>query len=404
MSVWKMAWRNVWRNRRRTLVTIGAMSLALLVMILYSGIVAGYLERMQRTIVDLEMGDLQIHAEDYRSNPSIYTAIEDPQSLLADLDAAGYAASARLLASGLAAAGDSSAGVGFIGVDVERDAKVSDVYKHVAQGAWLDPAVPAGVVIGRRLGRTLNVGLGDELVVLSQAADGSMANDLYEVRGVLKGIGDAVDRTGVFMTEAAIRELFVFPDGAHRIIVRSPGSVEQAAAATEVEGLASGLEVMTWRQLHPTLSSMMDSVYSVLYVMFMIVYIAIGILILNAMLMAVFERIREFGVIKALGVGPGGVLRLIFAESAIQTGVSLLVGLALSAPSSWYLVTEGFELSSMAGLSISGVAFDPVWRSVVTTETYTGPIFTLVFIVALAVLYPAIKAARIRPVEAIRHQ
>jgi len=260
------------------------------------------------------------------------------------------------------------------------------------------------VVIGRRLARTLNVGPGDELVVLSQAADGSMANDLYEVRGVLKGIGDAVDRGGVFMTEAAFRKLFVFPGGAHRIVVRSPQKVLLAAAATEVEGLAPGLEVKTWRQLHPTLSSMMDSTSSVIYVMFSIVYLAIGILILNAMLMAVFERIREFGVIKALGVGPGGVLRLIFAESAIQTCVALLVGGLLSIPGSWYLATEGFEITSMAGVSISGVAFDPVWRSSISTETFTGPVIMLVVIVAIAVLYPAIKAARIRPVEAIRHQ
>jgi ABC-type lipoprotein release transport system permease subunit len=404
MSVWKMAWRNVWRNRRRTLATVGAMTLALLVMILYSGVVAGYLHRMQRNILDLELGDLQIHAENYRNDPSIYAAVEDPGALLARLDEAGYRSSARLLATGLAAAGDSSSGVGFIGVDVERDAQVSDVHKHVAEGEWLDPAASEGVVIGRRLARTLNVGLGDELVVLSQAADGSMANDLYRVRGVLKSIGDAVDRTGVFMTEAAFRELFVFTEGAHRIIVRSPAAVELAAAESEVVGLAPGLEVRTWRQLLPTLSSMMDSVSSVMYTMFLIIYLAIGILILNAMLMAVFERIREFGVLKALGVGPGGVLRLIFAETAIQTGVALLVGGLLSIPANWYLATEGLVLTGLGDLTVHGIAFDPVWRSVVTAETYTGPIFTLVFIVAIAVLYPAIKAARIRPVEAIHHQ
>jgi ABC-type lipoprotein release transport system permease subunit len=404
MSVWKMAWRNVWRNRRRTVATVGAMSLALLVMILYSGIVQGYLVRMRRNILDLELGDLQLHAVDYRNDPSIYTMIEAPEPLLAALDKAGYPASARLLASGLAAAGDSSAGVGFIGVDVERDARVSDVHKHVAEGTWLDPAAPTGVVIGRRLARTLNVGLGDELVVLSQAADGSMANDLYQVRGVLKSIGDAVDRSGVFMTDTAFRELFVFAEGAHRIIVRKPAAVELSAAEAEIKGLAAGLEVKTWRQLMPTLSSMMDSVSSVMYTMFLIIYLAIGILILNAMLMAVFERIREFGVIKALGVGPGGVLRLILTESAIQTAVALLVGGLLSIPSNWYLVTEGLVLTGLGGLTVHGIAFDPVWRSVVTTETYTGPVFTLVFIVAVAVLYPAIKAARIRPVEAIRHQ
>jgi ABC-type antimicrobial peptide transport system permease subunit len=138
--------------------------------------------------------------------------------------------------------------------------------------------------------------------------------------------------------------------------------------------------------------------------MFMIVYVAIGILILNAMLMAVFERVREFGVLKALGVGPLDVLRLILVESAIQTGIALLVGLGLSLPGLVYLSTVGIDLGRLAGISIVGIALDPVWRAAVNVATFTGPILTLVFIVSAAVIYPALKAALIRPVEAMRHQ
>ena len=368
-----MAWRGVWRNRRRSLVTVAATSFGLLVMILYHGIMEGYLASMERNILDLEVGDVQVFAGDYRENPSIYTRIEDPDGVLAALEAQGLRASPRLLAFGMAAAGDSSAGVSFRGIDVVRDTRVSRIHEQLAQGEWLDPADPHGVVLGRRIARTLGLGPGAEVLVLSQGADGSMAYDLYRVRGVLLGVSDAVDRTGMFMTDGAYRELFVVPSGVHQIIVRRPAGVSLLSTANRVQQAAGVLDVRTWRQLMPTLSSMLDSARSLIVVMFVIVYIAIGILILNAMLMAVFERVREFGVLKALGVSPFHVLRLILVESAIVTAVAIAVGVGLATPGLIYLRDVGLDLSSLAGVTILGIAMDPVWRAVITPDAFRLP-------------------------------
>jgi ABC-type lipoprotein release transport system permease subunit len=380
------------------------MSLALLVMILYAGLMEGYFRDMERNVLDLEVGDVQVFAEGYRDNPSIYTRIENPDQLLAPLDAEGFPASARLLAYGMAAAGESSAGVSFRGVDVARDARVSLVHEQVARGSWLDPEDPRGVVLGRRLARTLGVSPGSELVVLTQGTDGAMAYDLYTVRGVLKGIGDATDRTGVFMTAGAFRELLVVPDGVHQIIVRRPGEIDLPGTADRVHALARELDVKTWRQLLPTIASMLDSARGVMIAMFFIIYVAIGILILNAMLMAVFERVREFGVLKALGVGPFDVMRLMLVESAIQTGIAILVGVTLAVPGLWYLSNTGIDLAQLGGVTIMGIAWDPVWRAAVQADIFTRPILVLVVIVAAAVVYPALKAALIRPVDAMHHR
>ena len=404
MLILKMAWRNIGRNRRRTVVTVGAMAFGFYAMVIWFGMLQGLLNDMEDTVVEVELGDLQIHAPTYLEDPSLYTAIDDVDALLSRLEAAGFRASARLVGAGLAAAHDSAAGASLRGIDVQGNAGVSVISTRLAEGAWLDDGDPAGVVVGRRLARALDVAVGDELVVLSQTTDGAIANDLYTVRGILDSVSDGIDRSAVFLTDAAFRELFFMPEGAHEIVVRKPDDVVLAAALETVQGLAPGLDTQSWRSLVPTLATYLDSARQMMGIVSAIIYIVIAILILNAMLMAVFERIREFGVLKALGVEPRQVLSLIIAESALQTGLALGLGLALSLPTLWYLVEFGIDTGALGGVSVIGATFATVWQAAVSPATFVTPAMTLILLVLLAVIYPALKAAWISPVEAMRHQ
>ena len=404
MGILKMAWRNIGRNRRRTAVTVGAMTLGLFAMVVYMAMMEGMLNDMEETIVEIDLGDLQIHAPTYLDDPSLYTVVDDVDALLGGLDAAGFRASARLVGAGLAAAHDSAAGASLRGVNVEDDARVSVIPTRLAEGAWLDEGDPFGVVVGRRLARSLNLALGDELVVLSQAADGGIANELYTVRGILDTVSDGVDRAAVFLTEGAFRELFFMPSGAHEIVVRKPDELDLDAALEAAQGLAPGLDTRSWRSLVPTIATYLDSARAAMAFVSAVVYIVIAILILNAMLMAVFERIREFGVLKALGVEPRQVLALIFVESAMQTGLALVAGMALAAPAVWYLIEFGIDTGGLGGVTVMGSTFATVWRAAASPDAFLVPTATLVLLVLLAVIYPALKAARISPVEAMRHQ
>jgi len=399
-----MAWRNVWRNRRRTLVTVAATTLAFTVMVLYSSLVQGYMQTMEANLLDLELGDVQVHAPEYRDDPSLYSSVDNASDLLRLFDERGFPASARLLGFGLGAAEDASAGVQLRGIDVVRDAQVSRISERVREGEWLDPGEPFEVVVGAQLARTLGVGPGDELVLLSQASDGSMANDLFVIRGVLWPVAESVDRAGVFLTEETFRSFFVVPTGAHEIIVRRPAGMELNALADAVRAVAPQQRVQTWRELSPTLATMLDSVQGMMVIVFLIIYIAIGILILNAMLMAVFERIREFGVLKAIGYAPTQVLLIIFWEVGILTGLAVTIGLVLAVPGLWYLVNVGIDVGSLGGMSMMGMVLDPVWRGIVEPSVITTPLFTLLFIVGLAAIYPAAKAAWISPIRAIQHR
>jgi ABC-type antimicrobial peptide transport system permease subunit len=136
---------------------------------------------------------------------------------------------------------------------------------------------------------------------------------------------------------------------------------------------------------------------------FFIIYVAVGILVLNAMLMAVFERIREFGVMKALGTSPWLVFRIIALEAAIQVGLSVALGLVLALPFAVYLQRSGLDVSVLAGTSVVGLSMPSVWYGLFDARTVSSPVLVLLFVIGLAVLWPATKAARLRPLDAMRY-
>ena len=403
MKTLTLASRNVYRNWHRTLVTTLAMAFACFIMILFAALMEGMIQGSEYQVVSMNMGDIQIHAEGYRDDPDLYTRIDNAGKLVASLEKQGFHAAPRIYGYGLAAANLASAGVHLRGIDLDHETQVTQLYKHLGRGAWLDEADAHGVVLGKKLAGTLGVELGDELVFVGQSADGFMANDLFRVRGILKSVSDGIDRTGMFMIMAALRELMAVPDGAHEIVVLRPDRASELAKATaEVEDVAAGYETKNWKQLMPVVARMLETADVQTVIMLVITYIAVATVILNAMLMSVFERIHEFGIMKAIGVSPWQIVRLIYAETIIQTIVASLLAFF----SGWwvadYYAQHGIDMSSMAGsISYGGIAFDPLWYAYVTPEALLAPVIFLFVIVALAVAYPAAKAALIRPVQAI---
>ncbi len=406
MSILKMAWRNVWRNYRRSLITIVAMIIALVVELLYAGLVTGLVMGMEDDATSMDLGDIQIFAPQYLTRPSLYDVVEDHEAITEELRARGYHVSPRLFSGGLAASGDSSAGVGFLGLDPVQDAEVLDLHQAVGEGEWLDESDPEGVLVGRGLARTLGLELGSEVVVLSQAADGSVANALFRVRGILQSVAAGMDRSTILMTEGAFRELMVLPEGAHKLIIRRPADVELEVAVAEVEAQVAGypVAVKSWKELNPFLAQYLDQVAGIVTIFYLIIYLAVAILILNAMLMAVYERIREFGVLKALGYGPLRVLVMMVFEGMLQAVIAFAVGLSLAAPGMWYLTVYGINAGRIGGMELAGLTMPAIWRADYSVGMAAVPVVLLFVIVFVAVIIPAVKAARISPVEAMQHQ
>lgn len=380
------------------------MAFALWTMVLYAGLVEGMILGMEGDVLDLEVGEIQVVAEGYRDDPSLYRVIEDPEAVLARLDELDYPASARLLGGGLCAVDEESAGVQLVGLNVQRDAGVTLISERVAEGAWLTEGDVQGVVIGRKLARTIDAHIGDELLVLSQGWEGGLAADLYTVRGILGTVGASVDSGTVFMSEVAFRALLDVPTGAHQITVRVPKDTDLVAATAQIEAFDDGLDAMSWKELMPFIAMWLESTRGLIGIVYGIIYIAVAILVLNAMLMAVFERIREFGVMKAIGYSPSTVFGVIAVESAIQTALGTVVGLVLAMPVMFYLATVGIDTGALGGMSMMGMSMQQNWMGVYSPQVLATPIAVLWFMVGAAAVLPALRAARISPVAAMRHR
>ena len=408
MNILTCALRNVWRTRQRSGVIILAMGFAGFIMIFYAALMEGLLRTTERNAVAMESGQIQIHAPGYRDDPDLYKAIAQPEAVLVQLAAQGYQAAPRLYGFALAAAGVASAGVQLRGIDIAREGRVTELQQHLLVGLWLAEDDQAGVVIGRKLAKTLGVTVGSEVVIVGQAGDGSMANEIYRVRGILKSASEGIDRAGFYLTATAFRRLLAMPEGCHELALRYVGpdlpTLEERSSALAAQ--FPGLEVRNWRQLQPVLARVLDiSRYSLLLMLF-ITYTAVGILTLNSMLMAVFERIHEFGIIKALGVPPHQVFALIVVEALLQVLAAAGLAVATALPLALHCQTHPVDLSALAATSasIAGIALDPLWYSRVTVPTVLAPLLVMAIMALLSVIYPALKAARIKPLAAINYR
>lgn len=407
MQLISLAFKNVLRYRHRTWVTVLAMAFAGGIMILYASLVEGWLGSMETNAISMEMGEIQIHAKEYRSNPDLYTVISDFNSVIRQAGSMGLIATPRLLGGGLAAAHENSTGVSIRGIEPELEEKVVLLQNHVFAGEWLTATDSKQVVLGYQLAKILGVQPGSEIVLVAQAADGSMANDLFTVKGVLKSVGQGIDRGGLIMGDMDFREFFALSDGVHEIVLKQANNdkpLEQAV--DELETAFSEFEVLSWRKLQPTLARLLDLSDVSMIIMLMITYAAVGMLTMNAMLMGVFERIPVFGVMKAVGFSGLRLFLLIFCETFLLCSMASLLAFIFGMPLSYYFENHPIDFSFLLSDSstIAGIAFEPQWYCVVTPNSIFMPLLFLYIIALTSILYPAWKAARISPVEAIHHR
>lgn len=411
----RMAWRNVWRNPRRTWLTVGAIAFACLVLVFMLSFQLGSYATMIDTSVRIEAGHVQVQAEGYHEDREMRLVVRDPAAVgrLLERIPRVSAFTGRGEAFGVLSSEERTYGGLVVGIDPPREREVSSLESLVRRGEYLAADDPDGALVGELLARNLKIGPGDELTVLGQGRDGSVAATVLTVRGIFSSGIDAFDRSTVHMPLTTFQEVFAMEEAVHRVVV--VGSDLWAVPEIErrlEEGLEAGLDgveppaqdpplvALDWNELMPGLlqSIQVDLVSGLIFYLVLILVVAFSIF--NTFLMAFLERTREFGVMMAIGTSPGRLGRLLLLESLALTGLGVAFGIALGAAVTLYFQAHGIEVAGadqlLARFGITGKMYPRLsWVSALV-----GPALVLA-ITGLAALYPALKIRRLGPVEAM---
>jgi putative ABC transport system permease protein len=407
MLFFNMAWRNVWRNRRRSLLTVMAISLGLGFNIFMRAIGDGFHEQMVDNSVRSHIGHLVVHRAGYHDDPGINKTLPNPEAvaqamkLLPDL----RAYSLRVLGDGLASTAENSAGVAIVGIDPAMERQVTTIDRGVVKGQYLREGEVRPILIGERLAVNLKAGLGDKVVLLVQAADGSMGANLFRVTGVFRSGAPELDSGMAFILRKDAQELFSLQNRVTEAVVllNSSRAVPASQEILQSKLAGKGVEVLTWYQVEPFLLQFiqLDDAFFYIIVIFFFVVISIGIL--NTIMMSVFERVREFGVMMALGTKPRQIIKMVVEEAFVLALVGAVIGSAIGISASLYFATAGMNLSSWAeGAAALGMTSTVVYTRLTVANVVISNLAVLA-VVVLVGLYPAMHASRLRPVEAIRH-
>jgi ABC-type lipoprotein release transport system permease subunit len=417
MMLWRLAYRNLTRNRTRTLLAIGGIAVATILLIWNKGFIDGFYQLMIRGVTDVELGHVQIQHQDYVERPSPQDYFQWNPALADALVAVPEvrAVAPRVRLFGIVGHEERS-NVGLIlGIDPRRESGVTVMDQGLDEGRWLSDRGGEGLsegvveaVIGRGLSRTLGVGVGDELVLIAEGVDGSMGDALLEVIGVVSTGNSIVDRQAVILDLAEAQYVAAMEGSLHEVVIAvgTPSDAPRVARAVQERLDELGreeLQARPWQEIAKGLSDMLEITDQSNYVTFVIIFVIVGLGVLNALRMSARERYREFGVMLAVGFSRTRLFAMVLLEGVVLGLLGGLVGAVLGGGLTWYYATYGLDFGVFleGEATYMGVSFTDRIFFVMDGSTVFVPALGLVVVTVICAIWPAVASIRLNPRDAI---
>jgi len=399
----RVAFRNVLRQRRRSLLTVltmfGGFALAAVSIGLSDGTYNNVIELFTRN----QLGHVQIHAPGYLDRPSLYKNIADYEEVGSRVDAVPGVQhwAPRIKAAGLASVNDKTTGVSIIGIDPAHENETTRFDRKITEGRSLGQTAAREVVLGSGLARVLRADVGEELVVLSQGADGSIANDLYTIVGLAESNSGIQDQTTMYLHVVDAQELFVLEDRVHEIaiVVETLEDVPLVTAAIDEALAGRDVVVEPWQVFAKAFYRAMVLDQQGTWIMLGIIILLVAVGVLNTVLMTVLERRREYGVLRAIGTGPGQIFRLVLIEVTVLAVIGIVAGSLTAWAANHYFAVRGF--SAGYEFTYGGIEFTRMYTEV-NARTFWIPALSVMVSALLVSIYPAARAAHTPPAQAMR--
>lgn len=409
MSIYfKMAWRNIWRNLRRSILTISAIAFATILLIFMLSFQFGTYETMINSAVKIHTGYFQIQEKDYQDKKEIRHAVKNPGKIgkileqMPEVQAYTY----RTTGFSLASSEERTYGIVVTGVDPEREAKVSSLKTLVRKGEYLEPGDTDKALIGELLAKNLGVNIGDSVTLLGQGLDGSIAAAVVTIKGIFKSGQDIFDRNALHIPLKYFQEIWYMGKAVNEIVVvtRSlktvPGTIETLSQKIEKSDINEKLAILDWKALMPGLVQgiYMDLIGGLIFYLLLLIVVAFSIL--NTFLMAIFERTHEFGVLMAMGTTAKRLTGLLLTESLVMTMLGIISGIFLGSLLTLWFQKYGIDFGKasemLAQYGISGRMYPKL--NIFSLSIGPALVFFITFWTAL---YPALKVRKMKPVEAL---
>ena len=420
-----VAWRNIWRNPIRSVLTISALASGLVMVILYASLLEGMTRQMVRFATEISTSHIQVHRQAYIDDQDIYATMPWSYIQKIEQDFPNITITPRLYAAGLASSADTSTGVLIKAVNPKQEMAVTKMLEHVRHGK-LDLGIADitengfaryNLVIGAQLAKNMKAEPGDELVLVTQAADGSIGNALYRIAAVLKPLEPNFDRMGVLMSIEAYQQLLYLDNGFHELAIKvndltqleniQAAIIEKLNKLTTTEPLdkLGGKPVVrNWRQLNPAVADLLEMSKAFVFIIGFIIISLASLGMLNTMLMAVHERTHEFGILLAIGMKRRWLLLMVLFESFFLSLVSALVGSVIGLIINDYFEEHGIDFSQSMpdGYDWAGMIFEPVMKGYLEPVDLGYACLMMMVVTMLASLIPSWQTIRLKPAEVMR--
>ncbi|MEE4298609.1 MAG: FtsX-like permease family protein [Pseudomonadales bacterium] len=410
LAILAVAWRNLGRNRKRTALTASAVGFASMLLVFAMSMQGGSYGAMVDNATRLVTGHLQIQDARFADDPKMRYFLADAEARVAALEADPRvrAASPRIQAFAVLSGAERSFGGQIMGVDPERERHFSLLPEFVGAGRWLS-GERGELVLGTALARNLDVALGDEVVILGTAPDGSIAAAVATLVGLLATGQPEIDRSLAQMPIGDVREAFLLDDAAHAIVVTVADVRDADALAAPLLGIAAGagggdavLRARPWRELIPELEQMIELDKASAYFFYVLLALMVTFSITNTFMMTVFERTREFGTLLAIGCRPGFVIALLQVESLLLCGLGVFGGTVLGLALTGGLMVVGIPLDEMGAELLRQYHMpERLYPTLSLEAVLSGPLFMLAA-TQIAALLPALRLRGLEPVAALR--
>ncbi|MCL5029433.1 MAG: FtsX-like permease family protein [Bacteroidetes bacterium] len=403
----KLAWRNIWRNKRRSLITLAAVVFAAVMAIAMRGIQLGTYALNIRSVVELFSGYLQIQEKNYLDNPSLTSSfIIDSKILDALKSTKGVVDYApRIYADGLISYKDNSRGAAIFGIEPEKEKNVTTFVQNINSGKFFTSDSSNQIVVGDQLLKNLDAKVGDEIVLLAQGYDGTLGNQKFKIVGTVKFGVQELESALIFMGLKSAQSLLAMGSKVNVVAIKADdlNHLEEINDQLSSKIRNSNIKILSWDKINPELEQaiQLDNVSGIFFLGILIVIVAFGIL--NTVLMSVIERFREFGVVLAIGMPQVTLTYLVYIETMLITFIGLVAGNIFGYAINYYFILHPIILGEELKKLYEIYHFLPQLKSTLQVSIFFNVSLSILAISLASCFYPAYKVYKLEPLKGIRH-